>query len=154
MVQWPAEEQQAAEAAARVQEEEALRQAASTGAVVFEGKPPRGAHYGVEPLGGFERVDPLLVVNGRAVWRDASGMDRYAYFFSGSHKWIIGTKASMHAGKGGGCVESAGAELDALTPDRVKGGWLVWTGKAGAWAEAPSIRVRQVGHGTWCHGGD
>jgi hypothetical protein len=121
----------AAATAARQQEEEARGQALCAGDVVFHGL--RKGEPQTEAMGVFELMEPLLLVNGRAVWwvaggaSGAGGSARYLYFASNS-KWYIGVKEEhMRAGKASASalVASAAVEPDAVTPDQVKGGWTV-----------------------------
>jgi hypothetical protein len=86
---------------------------------------------------------PRLMVNGRGVWRAVDGSDSYVYFGS-NQKWLVSSEVSMRAGTSTAVIATAGVEPDALTPDQVKGAWRVFTGKSGAWAAAPRLRVRQV----------
>jgi hypothetical protein len=96
-------------------------------------------------MGGFELMEPALAVNGRPVYRAANGKEWYFYLGSDS-TWVISSEANMRAGKAAGWVHSVAEEPDALTPDRVQGGWKVADG--GKLQAAASVRVRQVRRGT------
>jgi hypothetical protein len=75
------------------------------------------------------------------VYRAANGEEWYFYFGSDSTWWVSGEE-EMRAGQAAGWVHSVAEEPDALTPDRVQGGWKVADG--GKLQAAASVRVRQV----------
>jgi hypothetical protein len=145
VLQWPAEEQQAAAEAARLQQDEALRQAVHTGDLVLEGQ-PKGEPQS-DKMAGYERLQPLLVVNGRAVWRAPGG--RFAYFASDAKWWFCTGEADMRRPEAAGWMSTVDVQPATLTPDQVKGTWRVWEQGQRVWAAAPNVRVRQVSFGCY-----
>jgi ubiquitin len=122
-----------------VQKESTLQLLVLGSDVLFEGLRPDepGAAY----MCGFTLLEPLKMVNRRAVWQAAGGWDWFA-FFGSNGGWTIGNGANMRAGKATGWLCSAAAEPDALTPDQVQGGWQVSHGSG--FVAAPSVSVRQL----------
>ena len=86
------------------------------------------------------RVEPVTMVNRRAVWRAVDGKDRFV-FLASDDRWYVYSTARMRTGAPGGWVCSVAAEPDALTPDQVKGGWQVLDAKK-AWVAAPNVNVQ------------
>jgi hypothetical protein len=154
MLQWTTKEKQlAAEArreaaeAAQFEEEEARQLAVGTDAVVFEGQPMGEPH--ADTMGGFSLVRPLLMMNRRGVWCAAHRAEVVRVWYGSSKKWLVGSEASMRAGKDVAWMTTANAEPDALTPVQVKGGWMASHGKG--WVAAPNVRMRQVSKGGRAH---
>ena len=89
-------------------------------------------------MGGFALTTTMA--NRRAVWKAAGGKDQFVYTGTDG-KWFINDGASMAEGQAAGWLQAVAPEPDALTPDQVQGGWLLWDGKA--WVAAPNLTVKQ-----------